>query len=534
MSSTKGQSRVAAPTAGRPLIHLENATFRLGDAAVFAHTHWCWNPGEQWAILGPNGAGKSLFIQAIQCRLPRVRGELGYGFAPATGDRRTDGNDLAPEAAIVEVSPQTQRELARQESSFYQSRWHSGVAEGQRTVAQFLSQDAVERILDCEINAPRSNARSFARTRRQALRWLGLEGLVRRKLVYLSNGEQRKVLLARALLETPRILVLDDPYGGLDAATRERLRRVIQRSMRAGCRVLVATHRIEEIPRDTTHVLLVRGNRIVAKGLKEKVLDMALTRRLCGNPDRHAPSAPVAPPRLAPSAQRTAPARPVIELEDVCVEARGKKILDRVSWTVLEGERWALFGPNGAGKTTLLSLIQGDHPQVYAQKIRLFGASPATTQSLWKTRLRIGWMSPELTLHYPSEWPCLDVVCSGFYNSIGLYHGCSAGRRATARHWLRRMGLGPVEQEAFGAISTGVQRMVLLCRAAVKRPRLLVLDEPCQGVDAGRRRAILEAVDRLVEETGATLLFVSHHRDELPRCITKVIELRRGKVTRKG
>ena len=513
---------------------MEHATFRLGDEEVFAQTNWCWHPGEQWAILGPTGGGKSLFIQAMQGRLPRVRGELNYGFEPATGDRWTDGDDLAPEAAIVEVSPQTQRELARRESSYYQSRWHSGVAEGQRTVAGFLSQDAVENILDCEVNARRSNPRVFARSRAEVMRWLGIEGLGRRKLVYLSNGEQRKVLLARALLEAPRILVLDDPYGGLDAATRERLRRVIQRSMRAGGRVLVATSRIEEIPRDTTHLILVRGKRVVALGLKEKVLNMALTRRLCGNPIPNASSAPAATPRHARSARRAAPARPVIELEDVQIEARGKKILNGVSWTVRAGERWALFGPNGAGKTTLLSLIQGDHPQVYAQNVRLFGVPAASTQSLWKTRLRIGWMSPELTLHYPPEWPCLDVVCSGYDNSIGLYHGCSAGRRATARRWLRRMGLGSVAREAFGALSTGVQRMVLLCRAVVKRPELLVLDEPCQGVDAGHRRAILAAVDRWVEETGATLLFVSHHRDELPRCITRVIELHRGKVVREG
>jgi molybdate transport system ATP-binding protein len=295
---------------------------------------------------------------------------------------------------------------------------------------------------------------------------------------------------------------------------------------------MVATDRLEEIPRDTTHVLLACRKEIVALGLKEKILDLALTMRLCGKTSPRPPVTPAPRALRAHSTQRSAAGRPDIELEDVTVEASGKRILDRVCWTVREGERWAVFGPNGAGKTTLLSLIQGDHPQVYAQNIRLFGASPASTQSLWKTRMRIGWLSPELTLHYPSEWWCLDVVCSGYFNSLGLFHGCSPSRRANARRWLRQMGLDRVEREAFGALSTGVQRMVLLCRAAVKRPRLLVLDEPCQGVDAGHRQAILRAVDRLVEETGATLLFVSHHRDELPRCVTRVLELRRGKVVK--
>jgi molybdate transport system ATP-binding protein len=513
---------------GSPLIAFKKAAFQLGAETVFPRLTWSWRPGEQWAVLGPNGGGKSLFVQAIQGGLTRLQGEVEYGFTAAPGDWRAGDGDLAPEAAIVEVSPRLQRELARQESAYYQARWHSSEEQGSRTVGDFLSQASVERISPYELNARRSAPKVFARARRQYVAWLGLAPLMRRKLSFLSNGEQRKILLARALLESPRLLILDDPYGGLDVATRKRLATVISQLMRRGVRVLVATSRVEEIPDGATHVLLVNRNKVAAQGLKAEVLDMALTRRLLGGKTPR----PAAVRSLAPHSQRSDGGRPVIELVDVRVEARGKTILKDITWTVREGERWALSGPNGAGKTTLLSLIQGDHPQVYAQNIRWFGAAATSTQSLWKTRQSIGWMSPELNLHYPVDWPCLEVVCSGFFNSIGLYHGCAVAQRAAARRWLRRMGLSQVANRPFGALSTGMQRLVLLCRAAVKQPRLMILDEPCQGIDPENAAVILRAIDRLAEAPRTTLIFVTHHRGELPRCISHRLELRRGRIAR--
>ena len=139
-------------------------------------------------------------------------------------------------------------------------------------------------------------------------------------------------------------------------------------------------------------------------------------------------------------------------------------------------------------------------------------------------------MSPELDVHHPTDWSCLDVVCSGFFNSIGLYHGCSAAQRTTGRRWLRIMGLGEFAGAAFGSLSTGMQRLVLLCRAVVKKPQLLILDEPCQGVDARHSTLILRAVDRMIEKTGAALIFVTHHQGELPECITHSMTLKNGRV----
>jgi molybdate transport system ATP-binding protein len=232
--------------------------------------------------------------------------------------------------------------------------------------------------------------------------------------------------------------------------------------------------------------------------------------------------------RLAGSGGSTAGREPLVEMRDLSVRAGRKWILRGLSWTIRAGERWAVFGPNGAGKTTLLNLIQGDHPQAYALDLRLFGRSSDSTQAVWEARERIGWLSPELHLHHPEDWPVLDVVCSGYFNSLGLHQPCSRRQRAVARRWLVELGLGGCGQRGFGELSAGQQRLALLARAVVKRPRLLILDEACQGLDAGHRGAVLAAVDRLVEGTGAALVFTTHRREELPQCVTKVLSLKAG------
>ena len=544
MSVLEGIPGAAEAEPARFWIELDQATFRLGEEEVFPRTTWNWRRGQVWAVLGPNGGGKSLFLQAIQARLPRVGGEARYDLVGAMGS--ADDAECMPERAIVEVSPLSQREFVRSESSYYQSRWHGGVEEGARTVSDFLSQASVEQILPFEVGASRSDPGAFERSRANYLRLMGLRELWERRLALLSNGEQRKVLLVHALLRSPRLLLLDDPYGGLDAATREHLKTVIDRLLRRGTPVLVATSRIEEVPERATHLMFIEGRRLVEQGPKEILLPRLRARlRQAGSglAPRHRAKLSVVESRAnratkpAPSPARS-PASgaaprdlaPAVELDRVTIESGTKRLLDRLSWRVGVGERWALFGPNGAGKTTLLSLIQGDHPQVYAHAVRWFGRGVSSTQSLWQVRSRIGWLSPELNLHYPPEWPCLDVVCSGFRNSIGLYQPCSPRQRALARRWLGDLGLVETAARGFGEISTGLQRLVLLARAAVRRPSLLILDEPCQGVDAHHRQAILDAVDRLAADGRMALIFVSHHRHELPACITHTLELRRGRV----
>jgi molybdate transport system ATP-binding protein len=503
------------------LLVLDDIAVRWNGQIAFPRTRWTWRRGEQWAILGPNGSGKSLLALALCGKAPLQRGEIHWHFDGIEAEE-------VPEESIGLLSPQVQRGMAAADSSFYQSRWHSGVDEGRRTVARFLSQDSVEDRNPFEVGGSRGDPRRFHENRRRFSRWLGIKPLLRRKLAALSNGEQRKVFLVHTLLRSPRLLILDDPFGGLDRATRARLTTAIQRLMRVGLPVLLLTNRPDELPPGTTHLLLVRKHRIAAQGAKRTMLKHPLALGL----DTHGSSN--FPPSLSSSENQAGndPPSPLIELSHITVRLGGKRILDDVTWTVREGENWALVGPNGSGKTTLLSLIQGDIPQAYALNLRLLGVRPTTSSTLWHLRRRIGWLSPELHLHYPTGWSCLDVVCSGFFNQIGLYEPCTSRQRAKARGWLRRLDLAKVAKKSFGELSLGDQRLVLLARAVVKKPRLLVLDEPCQGLDNAHRLSLLAMVDRIVDQTRASLIFVTHHAQEMPACISHVLELKSGRIHR--
>ncbi len=504
---------------------LAGVTFRDGDQRVFPRTDWTVRADEHWAVLGPNGAGKSLFARTLTGQEVPLAGDIRWTFA----------GDASPEALVALVSPHTHREVLAHESSFYQSRWHSGLAEGETTVRQFLSQEAVEGINPFEVSARRRNRQAFARHRREAVRWLGIAPLLARKLIHLSSGEMRKALLARALTGQPRWLLLDEPFTGLDQATRRRLQQVIARLLRRGLKVLVLTSRPDEIPAAVTHVLLLNRHRVLAQGDRATVLRHPLARRLVANAAAAGRVGAVGrPPRHgqgeAGSAAPRGEADALVEFRNVTVRYGAKTILWHVTWTLRRGERWALLGPNGSGKTTLLSLIQGDSPQAYAHDIRLFGRSLETTQALWLARRRLGWLSPELHLHHPGGWSCLNVVCSGFAGSIGLHEAVSAHRRRIARAWLQRVGLGACAEAAWEALSLGDQRLVLLARALVKRPELLVLDEPGQGLDRRHRHLVLDTVDAVLRETGAGLLFVTHHPRELPACMTHELRLRQGRA----
>jgi molybdate transport system ATP-binding protein len=212
-------------------------------------------------------------------------------------------------------------------------------------------------------------------------------------------------------------------------------------------------------------------------------------------------------------------------MRNVIVRYGSNIILHNVNWTVRAGESWALLGPNGSGKTTLLSLILGDNPQCYTNEIAVFGKPRGSGESIWNVKRRIGWVSPELHLHFSDAAPCFEVVASGFYDTIGLFQPPTSRQRAAVWQWLERFQLLAHASAPLFSLSTGLQRMVLLARALVKAPALLILDEPCQGLDSDHRRSFVLMVDRLIRAGAVTAIYVTHRNDEIPRSIRKVLRL---------
>jgi len=228
---------------------------------------------------------------------------------------------------------------------------------------------------------------------------------------------------------------------------------------------------------------------------------------------------------------RSFPESKLVELRNVSVRYGKAFIIAGVNWTVWAGESWALLGPNGSGKTTLLSLILGDNPQVYANRVTVFGKPRGMGESVWEIKRHIGWVSPELHLHFDDSAACLEVVASGFHDTIGLFDPMSSKQRATARRRLEQLKLLEFANAPLSSLSAGVQRVVLLARALVKNPRLLILDEPCQGLDQAHRELLIGTVDALVRAGSVTAIYVTHRDDEIPPSIRRVLRLSGGRAT---
>ncbi len=212
--------------------------------------------------------------------------------------------------------------------------------------------------------------------------------------------------------------------------------------------------------------------------------------------------------------------RPLIVLRDGVVSYNDRPILNQLSWQVNPGEHWQIVGPNGAGKSTLLSLITGDHPQGYSNDLTLFGRRRGSGETIWDIKRHIGYVSSSLHLDYRVSSSVRNVILSGFFDSIGIYQAVSDRQHQLTSQWLALLGLGAMGDAPFQSLSWGQQRLALIARALVKHPALLILDEPLQGLDPLNRQLVRRFVDVLIQQGSTQLLFVSHHAEDAPQCIT--------------
>ena len=496
----------------KPFVTLENVTVRLDGHILFKNLNWEILDDQHWAVIGPNGSGKSALMKVLAGILPAVGGHIAYHFAK--------GEAVPLHSRIAYVSFDEQREALGTEA-FLQDRWNIGLGEKATTVSDILSERGIHHTNPFVVQIPILHSRmkyrdlGFLDRRRKIIKTFGLKPLLARTLMQLSNGERRKVTIARALLKSPRLLILDNPFEGLDVRFRAVLKKNLETLMKGTMRVVIVGTGREATPRGITHVLRINDNHGISIGTRREII-----RTL------HTASKTTSKKGARKNIQKKV--RPIlVQMRNINITYNQVPILRKLNWTVRQGEKWALFGPNGAGKTTLLSLILGDNPQAYANDITLFGKKRGTGESIWEIKRRIGWVSPELQLYYPPDATCFDVVCSGFFDTIGLYKKCSSAQQKTAHTWLKKLGLGGLSKNLFEDISEGEERLVLLARALVKNPALLILDEPCQGLDARNRDRVLKAVDLVCKNPATTMIYVTHRVDELPKSINHTLKLQK-------
>lgn len=507
-------------SASIPLITIDRIAVRQRDRWLLQGLSWQINKGEQWAVVGPNGAGKTTLAKAIAGLLPVVQGKIHY---PLLGP-------IVPTEGIAFVASDARRELWRQERRLNFSRDFAGKFNDATSVRQLIHRFAD----DCL-----KPARRVDRVARLARR-LGLGHLLDKPILAVSTGEMSRVLIARQLIRQPRMLILDEPFEGLDGTGRQEMVDMLDHLAGDGLPILLVTHRPEELLGAITHVLTIEDGRMVAAGPVHKNGNNGDCQNNQNNQNNRQLFEPTAKAWLFPDQEKGAecPAwRPnrcfssaaIVEMQSVSVRYNGTRVLDDFSWTMKEGENWAITGANGAGKSTILRLITGDCLQVYANRIRLFGKHRGADQTLGEVREQLGVVSHDLATVYQKQMTALDVVCSGFFDSVGLYRYCDAEQIAISRRSLESMDAADLAQTPFNQLSQGQRQLILIARAMVKKPRLLILDEPCSGLDFENRSRVLGLVEQI--GCGAThLIFVSHHEHEIPRCTTHRLVLEKGRV----
>jgi molybdate transport system ATP-binding protein len=477
----------AKPAAGVVLFQLEKATLRAGTQRLLPATSWDLCAGQNWVILGENGSGKTT-----------LAGTLTGETAVVAGRRWFDRERLAPSTVRVVSFESHQRLMARDEDR----------DEARIFAQRSLWGTTVHTLLEAPLRANSTDQRLL----KSWLRQTGLLGWRHREIRSLSSGEIRQVMIARALLDAPRLLVVDEPFDGLDHPARQRLAAMLSHLMGSGLQMILITHHQDEILPEITHYLLLRDGRVAEQGVWHPAASIPTT-------DTDEPPKVNGPSKISihpvyPFRQGGAP--DLIRMHAVTVVYDGRRILDRVTWRVRQGENWAICGPNGAGKSTLLQLVCGEHPQGYANDIYLFGRRRGSGETIWDIKRPIGLVSPALQIRYRKPLDGLAVILSGFFDSVGLYRQASQDQVAAAREWAAYLSVEHLLGREFTRMSNGERRMLLIARAMVKQPALLLLDEPCQGLDPSNRRRLLAMLDAIIANRSTQMLYVSHRKDEIP------------------
>ena len=489
------------------LIQLENVNVTLDGVTVLRDIDWRLGPGEHWAIVGPNGSGKSTLLKLM-------RGDLWP--APGQGQRvyRFDGKPQTSAVGIKEriglVSPELQQRYLQQEWTLTGLEVvHSG----------FFNSDYLH-----QRPSPRQKALA-----RSITRLLEADPLLGRNVQELSTGELRRILIARALVGRPRVLICDEVCDGLDTTTRAHLLEVVGRIARAGTQILYCTHRREEMIPALTHLLLLDEGRIKYRG---KLSDhLAFGARLTPSSS----SAHKTQSRRSPSTRAGSADRPrrqtLIRIEDANVFLGRAKILHDIHWEIRADQNWAVLGPNGSGKTTLLKLAFGDlHPAVGGMVERFHFTARHT---VWDLKKKIGYISPGFQTNYRERITGAEAVASGFFSSVGLADRVTPSQKRTVKGLFARFGLARLAGKGILQMSYGELRKVLLLRALVHDPELLICDEPFDGLDEPGKQTFADALN-LASARGTRLIFVTHHLGDLPENISHGLVLEKGRILYQG
>ncbi len=487
-----------------PIVTLVDLAYKVNYKTILQDLNVAIAKGESVTITGPSGSGKTTLLNIIGQKLKPTTGQII--FAEEITSKLVPQQDDFLSASGLRVS-------------YYSQRYEKPNEDLVPNVHEYLLK-----------KVPGTGQEAI----KKVLKELEIEYLFERKILSLSNGERKRVQLAEALLQKPDLLLFDQPFVGLDVHARETLFRILDKQKQAGITMVLVSESGLIPPFADQHIELELQDE--NKHTFHSGFDASKNEELNAFPE------------LSIKEQQVYDS--IVKMRNVKVMYGGEAVLSEINWEIKPGEKWLLQGHNGAGKTTLLSLISADNPQGYSNELVLFDRKRGSGESIWDIKAKIGFVSPELHLYFirrrglynaaastevsSSSMKCLDVVLSGFKDEVGFTTTSSHMEKETARKWLHLLNMEHLATAPFLHVSLGEQRIILLARALVKSPDLLILDEPCQGLDSSQVKRFTSVLNEVCARNHTTLIYVTHRKEEVPLCITHFLELKKGRIIGSG
>ena len=524
------------------LISIKNCRIENNKSVIIQNFSWDFYDNESWLVIGPNGGGKADFINALSGNLNIIPNN--------TPQNETNLYSNKFQNSCETVSLERAAKLIQEERENDESEYIEGGVDIGRTGRVFIAEAICGKI---KKGAPLpQEAKNIEKE--PAIKLCGIEKILDRGLKYMSTGEIRRTLLARALISGKQLLILSDPFAGLDIESRTILFDFFNTiASKKFPQVILGMERWHEIPDAITNVIEFSGKKVTFCGKRsdyEKLLEtrnkeqsekqeeeksefinaITQTYKETELTNLSAQSNQTNQNSNNENNAENKEKEILVEMNDVNVGWDDHKVLVNLNWKLYKGEHWLVRGPNGSGKTTLLELITGDNMQVFCNDVRIFGNKRGSGESIWDIKKQLGIVSYRLHVEYRmvGGTSLQNVIISGFRDSIGLYGAPTDVEKAAASKWLELGGFAGRENESFGNLSYGEQRAILILRSAVKCPKILILDEPCHGLDEQYRQKILQLMNLIGENGTTTMLHVTHDPSEVLECEHHILELHPG------
>ena len=473
-----------------PIINISNVDVDINNNKVLRSLNWQLGSNDHWAIIGSNGSGKTSFLKLISGALwPKPgSGTRSYNF---DGKAHTDAVEALKRISVVSHELQ---------DSYANLGWDFKAID---IVISGIKKTNIPRLE----SSPADNIRA-----RSYLKKLGLTKLNEKPFLELSRGQQRRILIARALAFNPKVLILDEPVAGLDKESRQSLRNIIE-LISSTTITICSYHNDKDLPNNTNNLLYLSNGKISKNKAitkiekthhKDIINQSSFEGEQTSNKDKEV----------------------IIDIHDASIWINKNRILSKINWKIYKNQHWQIIGPNGSGKSTLLRLLHGQIRPAKGGYIKYLGIKDA--KNVWSLRRQVAWVSPELQSNYNYKTNVFDCIGSGFDSSIGLIRKLTSDELKTVQNLIEKFNLDSLKKRDIKNLSYGQFRRVLIARSIVHMPKLLLLDEPWEGLDTENQYLINNIIQEIVKS--GTQLICATHIDSGNKNFKFTIKLNHGKL----